>query len=79
MLKARYKRHNYPHQQLFRIDRVDENGEIYHPYAAEKEEDQWVILVYLPFTKEFKKVKESVFIGFETSTDEDLLKRKNKI
>lgn len=77
ILKASYKRHDYPHQELFRIDRVDENGEIYHPYAAEKEDDKWIILVYLSFTKEFKRVKESVFIGLETSTEEDLLKRKN--
>lgn len=79
MMEARFQPNDYPHKRLLRFDRVDEIGEIYHPYAAEKEDNEWMILVYLPFTEEFKRVKESVFIGFEASTEGNLLKRKNKI
>ncbi|WP_177412511.1 hypothetical protein [Entomomonas moraniae] len=79
MMDIRHQFSDYPHKRLFRINRVDESGEIYHPYAAEKEGDEWMILVYLPFTGEFKKVKESIFIGYDLATEEDLFQRKTKL
>lgn len=79
MLTLRAQCLDYPRKELFQIDRVDKTGEIYHPFAAELENDEWVISVYLPYIKEFRRVKESVFIGFSVCLEEDLYKRKNKI
>lgn len=79
MMEERLQCNNYPHKALFRIDRIDSHGEVYHPYAARKDNNQWVILVYLPFIEEFKVVKELDFIDFNMVTEASILKRKNRI
>lgn len=65
IMEERLQCNNYPHKALFRIDRIDSHGEVYHPYAARKDNNQWVILVYLPVIEEFKVVRETDFISFD--------------
>lgn len=62
----------YPRSLLFRIDRVDSNGEILHPFAANRIGDTWNIQVYLPFTQQYEWVLESDFIRMRPSTEADL-------
>lgn len=64
MLKAEPIPDDYPNQKLLNINRVDEEGQVYHPYAVVREGEEWMILVYLPSTEEFIRIKESDFIKF---------------
>lgn len=43
MTKARPKSIAYPRKGLFRFDRVWNDGEILHPYAASKVDEKWII------------------------------------
>lgn len=67
----------YPHERLLRFDRVDEQGEILHPYGAKQHGDEWRILVYLPYAKEFSNISESKFIRLKSATLEDYRRRKD--
>ncbi|CZV09937.1 hypothetical protein K1J23_04010 [Enterobacter hormaechei] len=66
----------YPNERLFRIDRVGEDGEIHHPYAAREIDDEWQILVYLPFTQAFTDFSEAAFIRMRVATEQDFWQRK---
>lgn len=69
----------YPNGRLFRVDRVGEDGEIYHPYAAREINDEWRILVYLTFTQAFADFSEATFIRMRVATEQDYRQRKNNI
>ncbi|WP_175486181.1 hypothetical protein [Lysobacter sp. yr284] len=74
MMEARLSEESsrYPRSLLFRIDRVDANGEIFHPFAANRTGDMWSIQVYLPFTQQYEWVPESDFIRMRAATEVDL-------
>lgn len=63
----------YPHQRLFRIDRVGEDGELLHPFAAERDGSQWRIRVYLPFAQSFLSISEIDFVRLQLATETDLI------
>jgi hypothetical protein len=65
----------YPRHLLFRIDRVNAEGEVLHPFAAAPVGDTWSIHVYLPFALRFEWILESDFIRMRPSTDNDLRDR----
>lgn len=64
----------YPCQRLFRIDRVDQNGEILHPFAAERDGSEWRIRVYLPFVSSFHAMPENDFVRLRIATEVDALR-----
>ncbi|MEA3635770.1 hypothetical protein VBL71_10355, partial [Enterobacter hormaechei] len=49
---------------------------IHHPYAAREIDDEWQILVYLPFTQAFTDVSEAAFIRMRVATEQDFWQRK---
>ena len=65
----------YPHEGLLRFDRVKENGELLHPYAARQSGDSWVICLYLPFLHEYAEIPEIDFLRLPIATKIDLKKR----
>lgn len=75
MLDARYDSPAYPRQPLLRFDRIREDGEILHPYAAVPIEKDWVIKLYLPFTAEWAELPEAVFVRLPISTSADIKRR----
>lgn len=66
----------YPHNRLLKIDRVNEQGDIFHPYGAEQSGQDWRILVYLPYTEKFSDIAETDFIRLRATTSEDYRRRK---
>ncbi|WP_298579819.1 hypothetical protein [uncultured Luteimonas sp.] len=80
MMKARFpeEARRYPHPRLLRVDRVDADGEILHPYAAEATHDGWQILLYAPFTETFSALPESDFLRLRSASRDDLLARKHR-
>lgn len=68
----------YPRPRLLRVDRVDADGEILHPYAAEATHDGWRILLYAPFTETFSALPELDFLRLRSATRHDFVARKNR-
>lgn len=68
----------YPMARLFRVDRVDENGEIYHPYGAHELDGKWQIKVYVLFTRELASFPEDVFIQMTPATEQNFRQRKEQ-
>jgi hypothetical protein len=62
----------YPRRRLMRFDRVRDDGEIVHPYAGHREggndDETWIIHLFLPFTKEWTKIREREFLTLPLST-----------
>jgi hypothetical protein len=81
MMEARYPDHSrrYPQPGLLRIDRVDEAGEILHPYAAEPTRDGWRILVYAPFAGTLSVRPETEFVRMRPATSHDFESRKHAV
>ena len=81
MFAARALKSTFPYKNkpLLRIDRVGEDGEILHPYAAEEKGNDWSILVYGLFDKSFRKIAESDFIKMPHAKHEDLKLRRDKL
>ncbi|OQD19332.1 hypothetical protein UE98_23610 [Burkholderia cenocepacia] len=75
MFAARNKARSYPRQPLLRFDRVREDGEILHPYAAAQIGKDWVVKLYLPFTAEWAELPEAVFVRLAISTSADIKRR----
>lgn len=71
----------YPYPDLFRFDRVLDNGEILHPYSAKQDEDgdTWNIRVFLLFPRIFIEIPEPEFIRLPIATEEDLQRRKDAL
>lgn len=66
----------YPRKRLWEVERVDEAGEILHPYSSERDGDGWRILLYQPFTQRFTSLPEHQFIRLRPATAEDLRQRR---
>lgn len=52
----------YPNKGLLRFDRIRNDGELLHPYAAQKSGDGWIIRMYLPFLHEYTEMSEQDFL-----------------
>lgn len=78
MTEVRLKNSAYPRRGVLRFDRVRADGEILHPYAAQKVEDEWVISVYLPFTQNWSEMPELQFIALPTATPADVTRRSGR-
>lgn len=80
MMQARFSEASraYPHHRLFSIDRVGPDGEILHPFAAERDGDgkNWTILLYRTFEQGFDSMSEEEFIRLRASTEADMRRRK---
>ncbi|MFK3648007.1 hypothetical protein ACI2IY_06155 [Lysobacter enzymogenes] len=79
MMKARCSDDTriYPRPRLLRIDRVDDAGEIYHPYAVELTNESWHVLLYAPFTEAFSVLAETDFVRMRPATSWDFEARKH--
>lgn len=72
MTKARLKSGAYPRKGMFRFDRVRNDGEILHPYAAHKVGENWMVSFYLPFTQAWDEMSELLFVALPVATDLDI-------
>ncbi len=72
MTEARLKSGAYPRKGMFRFDRVWNDGEILHPYAARKVGEEWIISFYLPFTRGWEEMSERQFIALPIATAFDI-------
>ncbi|AXL52413.1 hypothetical protein DSC91_005412 [Paraburkholderia caffeinilytica] len=75
MTKARLKSRAYPRRGMFRFDRVWNDGEILHPYAAHQVGQEWKISFYLPFTQSWDEMPEMQFIALPIATALDVKSR----
>lgn len=77
MLEAEFGQETgeYPNPGVFRFDRRRADGEILHPYAARRDGQDWVVLVYLPFLSAFEDVPEPDFISMPIASEEDVRAR----
>ncbi|WP_321903935.1 hypothetical protein [Paraburkholderia tropica] len=75
MTEARLKSGAYPRKGMFRFDRVWNDGEILHPYAARKVGQEWMISLYLPFTESWGEMSEVQFVALPISTPHDTKRR----
>ncbi|MET4730674.1 hypothetical protein ABIE09_004494 [Lysobacter enzymogenes] len=77
MMKAGFSEetNRYPRCLLFRVDRVNAEGEILHPFAAASAGDTWSIQVYLPFAQRYEWVLEADFIRMRPCTEVDMRSR----
>lgn len=73
----------YPYPDLFRFDRVLDNGEILHPYSAKRDEEEddgtWYIRIFLLFPRSYIEMPELEFIRLPIATEEDLKRRKEAL
>jgi hypothetical protein len=73
----------YPYPDLFRFDRVLDNGEILHPYSArldeEEDEGTWYIRIFLLFPMTYIEMPELNFIRLPIATEADLQRRKDTL
>ena len=68
----------YPNKGLLRFDRMREDGELLHPYAALKSNGDWMIRLYLPFLHEYAEMPEIDFLALPIATDVDVKRRASK-
>jgi hypothetical protein len=83
MVDERSGRSTYPYPDLFRFDRVLDNGEILHPYSARMDEEEddgtWYIRIFLLFPRAYIEMPELDFIRLPIATEEDLQHRKDAL
>jgi len=65
----------YPNKPLLRLDRLRQDGELLHPYAARKSSDCWIICLYIPFAEEYAEMSEIDFLQLPVATDADVKRR----
>lgn len=65
----------YRNKGLLRFDRIREDGELLHPYAAQKSGGSWIIRLYLPFLNEFAEMPELEFLGLPIAIEDDVKRR----
>lgn len=77
MMREEQVEAKYPNKskRLLRCDRIREDGELLHPYAARKSGDSWIIRLYLPFLHEYAEIPEIVFLGLPIATKADVTRR----
>lgn len=68
----------YRNRKLLQLDRLHGDGEILHPYAANKEGDNWVISVLSLFTREFLTLLEDEFIRLPVAKALDVRRRADR-
>lgn len=67
----------YRNKGLLRFERIREDGELLHPYAAHKSGDGWTIRLYLPFLQEFAEMAELDFLKLPIGNEADAKQRAN--
>jgi hypothetical protein len=74
MMSARHQDQgsHYPHQGVLRFDRCRVDGEILHPYAARKHDENWVVELYLPFRNIYDEMTERDFIALPIASAKDV-------
>jgi hypothetical protein len=65
----------YRNKGLLRFDRTREDGELLHPYTAQKSGESWIVRLYLPFLKEYTEMSEIDFLRLPIATDIDVKQR----
>ena len=70
-----FSRKSYPREKILTVDRVGNDGSIYHPYAAIKKDDIWYIKVFELFTKTYTEIDEDIFVRFPLSSERAMKKR----
>lgn len=65
----------YPNKPFLRLDRLRQDGELLHPYAARKSSDGWIIHLYIPFAEEYAEMPEIAFLQLAVATDADVKRR----
>lgn len=68
----------YPNKPLLRLDRLRQDGELLHPYAARKSNGGWLVRLYMPFTEEFAEMPEIDFLQLDIAKDDDVKSRSLK-
>jgi hypothetical protein len=68
----------YPRKELLKTDRVGDEGAILHPYAVERNGDEWCVLVYRPFVGDFQKLPETHFVRFRAASETDLSNQRDR-
>jgi len=78
MMRARFEEMDapYPNKGVLRFDRRAADGEILHPYAARKEDGQWIVRLYLPFPQSYSEMPERAFIALPIATTADMRARR---
>lgn len=76
MMKAKVGRDKYPRKKILRRDRVNQNGEILHPYVAEKKDNGWHIKTFELFSKKYSEMHEDEFVNLPLSNEEAIRNRK---
>lgn len=72
----REKLTNYPRTPIFRKDRVDQQGFIWHPYSAKKINNDWFILIFELFSRTYSEMHEDIFIQLPYATEDSMKIRK---
>ncbi|NLC24594.1 hypothetical protein NB640_12800 [Oxalobacter vibrioformis] len=72
------RRLDYPNRRLLRLNKVTMDGAVIMAYSVEKEGEQWIMLTYNIFTREFSKMRESDFVRLRTAAESDLVAAKQK-
>jgi len=77
MMKARLEAAKHPplRKGVLRFDRLTLKGEILHPYSVRKDDEGWMVLVYLPFRHEFSEMLEQEFIALPIANAADIKAR----
>ncbi|MEW9581385.1 hypothetical protein [Paraburkholderia sp. DGU8] len=77
MTKARFEHpdQRYPHNGVLRFDRLRSDGEIVHPYAARKDNQEWIVQLYVLFPQSFSEMSERDFISLPIATAADVRAR----
>jgi hypothetical protein len=79
MMRARFETDvPYPHKGVLRFDRCARDGEILHPYAGRRQDEQWFVLLYLPFPQTFDEMPERDFIALPIATADDVRVRADR-
>jgi hypothetical protein len=66
-----YKGRKYLRKNLLRYDRLNDNGEILHPYSAFIKEEEWIIRVYSLYSDQYLTMPENDFLKLKLATIED--------
>lgn len=80
MMKVRYKDpdNRYPHKGVLRFDRCRPDGEILHPYAGRKDDEEWIVELYLPFLRIYGEMPERDFIALPVATAANIRQRADR-
>lgn len=66
----------YPRKRMLKIDRVGNDGKIWHPYSVMKtKNNEWIIKIFELFDRTFSEMNENEFVKLKRSSEEDLKKR----